>query len=416
MAVLVDGTPFTIEFLLDKISPGENFPHFKDLESFEVKNITESAFMSSIYKVKLNWKTNKNAPRSVVLKVPGPHTELWENFLGGNEAEKDEASGTDPGMGNEAEKDETSGTDLGVSEFLEIAHSREIEFYKMFSAYKPKLKLPKFYYGYKYSKSNRDGLIIMEDMTQGSTIVKVLPGFNDVQILAVVDEIAKMQSISWKHPEWKQIVSQYSIELGFIREMKNVMSNLKTIKPDPFERLVEKITPIFDHYENIQTRGDYDEESLTGIPPCVVHADLWAPNLLWTKDSEGNPSNELAAIIDWQTVHPGNPCEDILRLISLNTSGEYRRNNTQRILKYYMERVEEYMNGKAPFTFDQLNSAYKNVLPFAALYLGFGAPLYYTMDSVVGVGEQRERNREELLSRVELFFEDTIDAFRDEFN
>lgn len=37
MAVLVDGTPFTIEFLLDKISPDENFPHFKDLESFEVK-------------------------------------------------------------------------------------------------------------------------------------------------------------------------------------------------------------------------------------------------------------------------------------------------------------------------------------------------------------------------------------------
>ena len=58
--------------------------------------------------------------------MPGPHTELWENFLGGNEAEKDEASVTDPGMGNEAEKEETSGTDPGVSEFLEIAHSVEL--------------------------------------------------------------------------------------------------------------------------------------------------------------------------------------------------------------------------------------------------------------------------------------------------
>jgi len=66
-------------------------------------------------------------------------------------------------------------------------------------------------------------------------------------------------------------------------------------------------------------------DSKFGFPSCLVHADLWTPNVLWEQDAQGQPTNKLCAIIDWQTVHAGNPCEDICRVLSLNTSGTYRR-------------------------------------------------------------------------------------------
>lgn len=45
------------------------------------------------------------------------------------------------------------------------------------------------------------------------------------------------------------------------------------------------------------------------------------------------------------------------------------------------------------------------------MFIGFGAPMYYHMPSVVGTGSEAEANKEELLTRVRMFFEDTCDAF-----
>lgn len=50
----------------------------------------------------------------------------------------------------------------------------------------------------------------------------------------------------------------------------------------------------------------------------------------------------------------GNPCEDLARLLSANASGKYRRENTNRLLRYYQDKVEGYL-GYSLFTFDQVN-------------------------------------------------------------
>lgn len=95
--------------------------------------------------------------------------------------------------------------------------------------------------------------------------------------------------------------------------------------------------------------------SQSGFSSCLVHSDLWSPNILWEKDSEGRPTDHLCAIIDWQTVHSGNPCEDISRLLALNTYGQYRRENKDRLLEYYAMKVAERMGGTAPFTMEQVS-------------------------------------------------------------
>ena len=122
-----------------------------------------------------------------------------------------------------------------------------------------------------------------------------------------------------------------------------------------------------------------------GIPACIVHGDLWAPNVLWEKDAEGRASDRLAAIIDWQCIHSGNPCEELQRILSVNTSGEYRRQNTERLLRFYAEKVAEHMpDGRAPFTvenvrfdslgilcilFLQLREAYRQAMPFSMMFV-----------------------------------------------
>lgn len=77
-----------------------------------------------------------------------------------------------------------------------------------------------------------------------------------------------------------------------------------------------------------------------------------------------------------------------------------------------MNKVEELMGGKAPFTFDQLLEAYDGSMGYVALFLGFGAPMYYHMPAVVGTDDsKKEEHRVELLDRTKCFFEDTLEAF-----
>jgi hypothetical protein len=57
-------------------------------------------------------------------------------------------------------------------------------------------------------------------------------------------------------------------------------------------------------------KADLDSSScmtydLLGFPPSIVHSDLWAPNIIFEKDKNGNPTSNLLAIIDWQDAHPG---------------------------------------------------------------------------------------------------------------
>lgn len=76
-------------------------------------------------------------------------------------------------------------------------------FYKKFSAYKELLKLPTFYYGFEYDPSHSNGLILMEDLSLSATTTPMIPGFTHLQILSIVDELVKFNSISWLHPKWK---------------------------------------------------------------------------------------------------------------------------------------------------------------------------------------------------------------------
>lgn len=41
-----------------------------------------------------------------------------------------------------------------------------------------------------------------------------------------------------------------------------------------------------------------------GIPPVLVHADLWSGNILWEKNNN-NEEAKMLALVDWQNCHAG---------------------------------------------------------------------------------------------------------------
>uniref|UniRef100_A0A914H175 CHK kinase-like domain-containing protein n=1 Tax=Globodera rostochiensis TaxID=31243 RepID=A0A914H175_GLORO len=399
---LIKNTNFTIQFVLDKIrasfceSESAEVAHkstewllTNQLEGFEAIDITGgAAFMSTILKVILHWKDPKyGLPSSIVMKIPAPkYTTLVEqkNAI----RAKIEAAEEPP---RDTFMDEALMEESGT--FLIEAHKREIAFYECLPRLDSSLRLPKFYFGSDYSPHHNNGLIIMEDMSTRAVSLPTIPGFNDAH-----------------NREWEPPVPM-EMRLDFIEGMRSKAEELAKIEPNQIGPLIRKLLPMFtvEYCEMSSYNG-----AKYGFPACIVHSDLWSPNILWEKDASGRPTDRLCAIIDWQTVHNGNPCTDISRLLALNTFGQYRRDNTDRLLEYYTRKVADHLGGEAPFTTAQLRDAYKHSLPFSMMYLCFGASIYYYMDSVVGQdANERKDKQAELLRRVLMLLEDTIAEFGD---
>ncbi|KAL3115149.1 hypothetical protein niasHT_002515 [Heterodera trifolii] len=410
---LVKDTNFTLKFVLDKLSTPNNSGIIVDvsqLENFETKKISdELAFMSIIYRVKFSWKTTSLAvmnesnkwPNSVILKVPKTNDEF-------------KAKDGEPKMDDTFQE--------YFLDYLAKAHKREIAFYDCYHRLDPSNRfLPKLFYGAEYDSQHHEGLIIMEDLSDRACCVPMLPGLSDAQVRAVITALARMHSTAWTHRTelmgelWKDGTASecWALEPLFVDSMVEAGKDLAKIEPNAIGPLLRRILPKF-RMENL-AESFYDEDKY-GFPACIVHADLWAPNILWTKNAEGQASDQLCAIIDWQTVHSGNPCEDIGRLLALNTTSAYRRANINHLLAFYAKKVAEFMGGNAPFTLAQLKKAFVGAMPYVMMFFCFGTTNYCTMESVVGKEgtAKREENRAELFDRVRSFIEDTENEFYDQ--
>ncbi|CAD5222410.1 unnamed protein product [Bursaphelenchus xylophilus] len=378
MSALVLDTGFTIQFLLEQIArvEGDRGISVENLESFEAKKNENPAFMSRIIKVSFKWKKATGID-SVILKVP-----CFQN----------------PGKQENTSR---------IEEFLTQAHTRECDFYAFFNSIEgTSLKLPKFYYGHEYSNAHNNGLLVMEDMSGFAKTDKMLPGFTNEQVENLIHEIAKIHVASWQHPEWiPQFGWRVAGAFAFVLECRDVGQNLRKIKGEVFNDLLDRMEPLFT-VESLDKVSYVKEPYVAGIPPACVHTDLWAANILWKLDENGKITSEVAGIIDWQTCKAGNAAEDVLRLLASNCSSKYRRENTERLLKLYLNDVNKLM-GKNFISYKQLYEAYHESMAQEAILAIFGAPLYCNMENVTG-GPNSAQLKEELLDRTQALIEDTL--------
>uniref|UniRef100_A0A914XWW1 Uncharacterized protein n=1 Tax=Panagrolaimus superbus TaxID=310955 RepID=A0A914XWW1_9BILA len=84
-------------------------------------------------------------------------------------------------------------------------------------------------------------------------------------------------------------------------------------------------------------------------------------NLMFSIDKNGDIQNDIAAFVDWQTMHEGSPMEDLARFLTLCADGVVRRQAEQFAIQYYFDcLVKEYggEKDKVPYTIEKLQKAY----------------------------------------------------------
>uniref|UniRef100_A0AC34QKM4 CHK kinase-like domain-containing protein n=1 Tax=Panagrolaimus sp. JU765 TaxID=591449 RepID=A0AC34QKM4_9BILA len=393
---------FSIGFVLEKLrDSGQTNCVLENLHSFESNDITGgAAFFSEIYSVKFNWKFGIK-PERVVLKASFFFSNLKvENLkipklIGVEHLRK---TNDDPEF-MEVVKEK-------FAKHLERAHKLEGRVYNFYAHTSEKLKLPEFYYSSPYKHDANTGIIMMEDLTQWAKTVKLIPGFDNQQIENLFDELAKLHSVSLQDRSWTKAPEFVELPPAnlFLQEMIEVIKKLLIIDEKRFHDLVPKIIKFCN--EKTFYNAFHDDDKF-GFPTILVHGDLWSSNVLWKIDSCGNSTSELAAIIDWQMAAQGNPGIDLSRALAMNTSAKYRRENTDRLLKFYLEKLEKYLGKPPPMNFSQLKNAYNYSLGFCAVFIGYGTPSYYNMESIVG-DPADDSVKEELLERCSAILEDML--------
>jgi len=152
-----------------------------------------------------------------------------------------------------------------------------------------------------------------------------------------------------------------------------------------------------------------------GIPSVLTHGDLWLNNILWKKDEQGKLSDEIAAIIDFQLIHPGCIGEDFVRFFTSSLDAEFRRNNTERLLKYYFNVMQKKFADQAlPFSFEQITIAYQRsfntsaamVLPMLGTFVSKEMGDYGIVND--------EEHRKAVLNRCKALIEDMLEMAKNE--
>ncbi|VDM26793.1 unnamed protein product [Toxocara canis] len=110
--------------------------------------------------------------------------------------------------------------------------------------------------------------------------------------------------------------------------------------------MVDRIIDIWDNLSDAKTLDNL--HTAIGIPPVLVHGDLWIGNVIW-KQRVGKRT--LAAIVDWQR-------RTLARNICCALTAKDRREHWRDILEYYYRKLGEKMRKEPPLSFNQVTKRY----------------------------------------------------------
>ena len=126
----------------------------------------------------------------------------------------------------------------------------------------------------------------------------------------------------------------------------------------------------------------------------MTHGDMHAGNIMWAIDAEGNIQNEVAAIVDWQTMHEGPPLCDLARFIVNCADGVVRRQAESFMIQFYFDCLVQEFGGKVelvPYTMEQLQKSYNYAFISEALYT-IGVMQFFVPNLEANVTDENIRN------------------------
>ncbi|KAK0420952.1 hypothetical protein QR680_014987 [Steinernema hermaphroditum] len=381
-------SPFTIEWILSHLFEGDS--RFITLtEGVKVKNVTAvdisdgKGFTSKVYKVAIEFD-DTDEPYCVVLKVPG--TESFEKA---------------------SETSENALKEHGLA----ALHNKECDFFMKFSSH-INAPLPKIYKVQHWIIGEQPGAILMESFFGKAISAPLVVESNIEQAFDAVRHLASIQAYFLCLPadQW-QGKYHFTVYESFAQSQffDIYLAKLKDMKPGMFDEGIAILLKYTQQRKFMRyTLCDLYKD--IGLPLGISHGDFSNNNLLWKANPDGSISNELAAIIDWQTVHEGCLTNDLARFMALCVNADARRQHEDEILKTYYDTLVSLLEkeGKeVTFTLDQVKRAYRG---------GFVGQSLFTLICGPFLSALQEWDKEEFdayLGRAKAVMEDALERLKE---
>ncbi|CEF69555.1 Protein kinase-like domain and Uncharacterised oxidoreductase Dhs-27 family and CHK kinase-like domain-containing protein [Strongyloides ratti] len=273
-------------------------------------------FISKVFKTDIQFDDEKKEPYSIVIKIPCENA-IKEILLKEN---------IDDNLDEDFRND-----------YIAFIHNRECFFYSNFASKIRFLKYPKCFGSKELKIGRQTGALILQFMGSNSKTVSFFRFLNIYQTKSILNEIFKLQEYSLldSNNSWKGIFKQpffssqfkkieYYIKMGFL--------NIKSYTSKEMWLDIEKdLDILISNYVTIAKYVYYQLPTLKNNLPVITHGDMWINNFMFEIDSNGDCSNILSAVIDWQTIHEGSIGGDISRILATSVPTDVRKE----IEKYY---------------------------------------------------------------------------------
>uniref|UniRef100_A0A1I7S0F4 CHK domain-containing protein n=2 Tax=Bursaphelenchus xylophilus TaxID=6326 RepID=A0A1I7S0F4_BURXY len=248
---------------------------------------------------------------------------------------------------------------------LSIIHNKECDFYES-SQKIDGLRLPEVFSLKRLTDEDRNAYVLMEFLH--GRCVPVEESLNLEQIKDVAEQVALILNFSLNNPDITARPENRTFSIAgnddehFAKMNGPIVKYLrKTPEMQELHDLVEKHQRILsqrDYFEYIVFQAHLDY----GVPNLLAHGDLWSNNLFFH-------GNKVEAIIDWQSLNAGNPTQDLVRLLLLNCSPDFRHKYESTVLKHCYDHLSKLQGKPLEFSFENFEKSAKTYAIYQ-IYLG----------------------------------------------
>ncbi|KAK5985027.1 hypothetical protein GCK32_010385, partial [Trichostrongylus colubriformis] len=307
----------------------------------EIKNIgSGNGFMSRMCLVSPDWqKELEGVPREFIVKICSQLPLM-------------ECHGLD-----ETGHLHSSEFAAGFQDDIMMFHNHECHLYELLRKYNiTDIPSPKVYCTRKYSEQNPlKGFIVMEYIAD-AVPYHIFDNVEPESMLQVMRAIAKLEAAAMRfsdeeklpfrcnplHEHFTKFFTKEAIDSHLI-VLRSIGGGRLMDKVDQLEDIIEEIIDL----EHIRSLPE-----MLGMKRVLCHGDLWSNNLIWKKRGD---TVELAAVVDFQTVHIGLSTMDIVRVLCACMSGNDRKVHWESIVeKFYSYLEEELETSDMPYTIDMV--------------------------------------------------------------
>jgi len=208
-------------------------------------------------------------------------------------------------------------------------NERELRCYDELLSTTP-VRVPQFYGAWFDADTAR--FLLVQESIDADTSVDQIEGIGVDRVRAVVDEVAALHAFWWDSDELRS--KEWLIRPDNPGRMQN-MAGFATNGWEPMcAVLADEMTA-----DERQLGGEFParlDAALREIgrhPKTLVHSDLRADNLLFSRDGS------RATIIDWQGASVGPPAFDLAYLLTQSLTVEDRRQHEQDLLERYRQQL-----------------------------------------------------------------------------